>query len=128
MAGYINRKEAILACLDSPISSNGLISSSDALKRLADLPVADVSPVVHGRWEVSDTPCERFKCSECGGGCWYYDYHGDVAKSRYCPSCGAKMDKEASKPSLPSGTWWPRSSLRTATPSDSGGGRTGTKL
>lgn len=52
MAGYIDRIEAILAHLDSPISSNGLISSSDALKRLADIPVADVSPVVHGRWEV----------------------------------------------------------------------------
>lgn len=59
------------------------------------IPAADVAPVVHGRWEVSDTPCERFKCSECGGGCWYYDYQGDVAKSRYCPSCGAKMDKGA---------------------------------
>lgn len=55
---------------------------------------AEVAPVVHGQWVPSDTPCERFKCSECGGGCWYYDYQGDVAKSRFCPNCGAKMDKE----------------------------------
>lgn len=61
------------------------------------VPAADVSPVVHGCWEVSDTPCERFECSECGGGCWYYDYQGDVAKSRYCPNCGAKMDKGEQK-------------------------------
>lgn len=59
------------------------------------IPAADVAPVVHGRWEVSDTPCERFKCSECGGGCRYYDYQGALPKSRYCPNCGAKMDKEA---------------------------------
>lgn len=64
-------------------------------RMVEDAPAADVAPVVHGGWEVSDTPCECFKCSECGGGCWYYDYQGDVAKSRYCPNCGAKMDKEA---------------------------------
>lgn len=66
------------------------------MRAVFEIPVADVAQVVHGRWEVSDTLCERFKCSECGGGCWYYDYQGDVAKSRYCPNCGAKMDKEES--------------------------------
>lgn len=45
-----------------------------------------------GRWEKSDIPDEKFVCSECGGACWYYDYEGDVAKSRYCPNCGARME------------------------------------
>ena len=53
--------------------------------------------VRYGIWIKSDIPCERFKCSECGGGCWYYDYQGSVAKSRYCPNCGAKMDLKNGK-------------------------------
>ncbi len=64
------------------------------LSRIANAPVANVAPVKHGRWEISDIPCERFKCSVCGGGAWYYDYEGDVSRSRFCPNCGAKMDGE----------------------------------
>lgn len=44
-----------------------------------------------GTWEKSDIPGEKYVCSECGGACWYYDYEGDVAKSKFCPNCGAKM-------------------------------------
>ena len=44
-----------------------------------------------GEWEVSDIPDEKYVCSVCGGACWYYDYRGELAKSRYCPNCGAKM-------------------------------------
>jgi len=49
----------------------------------------------HGKWEKSDIPCENFKCSVCGGGAWYYDYRGDISKSRFCPNCGAKMDMKS---------------------------------
>lgn len=62
--------------------------------RIGKMTAADVAPVVHGHWESSGEPCEKFNCSVCGGASWYYDYHGDVAKSRYCPNCGAKMDLE----------------------------------
>lgn len=44
-----------------------------------------------GEWVTSDIPQEKYVCSVCGGACWYYDYQGDVAKSRYCPNCGARM-------------------------------------
>ena len=47
-----------------------------------------------GEWVTSDIPQEKYVCSVCGGACWYYDYQGDVAKSRYCPNCGAHMRKE----------------------------------
>ena len=53
---------------------------------------AKVLQTRHGHWIESKIPCERYVCSECGGAAWYYDYKGDVAKSRYCPNCGAKMD------------------------------------
>ena len=47
-----------------------------------------------GEWIQSDIPQEKYVCSVCGGACWYYDYQGEVAKSRFCPNCGAKMRKE----------------------------------
>ena len=53
------------------------------------------TPLPKGHWIKSNKPNEKYVCSECGGGCWYYDYQADVAKSRYCPNCGADMrDKE----------------------------------
>lgn len=42
-------------------------------------------------WVESDIPGEKFVCSRCEGACWYYDYEGTVAKSRFCPNCGAYM-------------------------------------
>lgn len=47
-----------------------------------------------GKWIDSDIPSEKYVCSNCGGACWYYDYEGDVAKSRFCPNCGASMKGE----------------------------------
>ena len=61
----------------------------DAVEIINKFPAVEV---VHGHWEKSDIPHEKFCCSVCGGACWYYDYEGDVARSRYCPNCGAKMD------------------------------------
>ena len=58
------------------------------------MPSADVKPVVHGKWVESSIPCEEYVCSVCGGACWYYDCDGVVAKSRYCPNCGADMRGE----------------------------------
>lgn len=61
------------------------------------IPEADVEPVRHGRWEKSNIPHEKYCCSVCGGACWYYDYAADVARSRFCPNCGAKMDGKEKK-------------------------------
>lgn len=47
-----------------------------------------------GHWIESNIPNEKYVCSECGGGCWYYDYQADVVKSRFCPNCGTKMESE----------------------------------
>lgn len=44
-----------------------------------------------GKWIDSNLPQEKYVCSECGGACWYYDYEGSVAKSKYCPNCGTDM-------------------------------------
>ena len=59
------------------------------------IPAADVEVVRNGEWVESKILDERYVCSICGGACWYYDYQGEVAKSRYCPNCGAMMDGKA---------------------------------
>lgn len=46
-----------------------------------------------GQWLESKIPDEKYVCSVCGGACWYYDYQRELGKSRYCPSCGAKMER-----------------------------------
>lgn len=48
-------------------------------------------PEYPASWVPSDVPNEKWICSKCGAACWYYDYNGDVSRSRYCPTCGAKM-------------------------------------
>lgn len=46
-------------------------------------------------WEKSKFPGEKYVCSACGAGAWYYDFKGSVSKSQHCPSCGAKMIRGA---------------------------------
>lgn len=50
------------------------------------LPTIEAEPVRHGRW-LSCGFGKEIKCSVCG--CEL----GDVWEHRYCPDCGAKMDK-----------------------------------
>lgn len=52
------------------------------------IPAADVAPVVHGGWIDNGIPGSMLSgCSECGFTCGAYSF-------KYCPNCGAKMDKE----------------------------------
>lgn len=62
------------------------------------VPDADVAPVVHGKWRVSEY--EFLDCSVCGEsmytGCNSTKEAIILAKhwKKYCPNCGAKMDLE----------------------------------
>lgn len=92
MAEYIDRGTAIakLTALEL-VKPNATMTSAKRL--LADMPAADVAPVVHGRWEPCfDENCKcRWgfgKCSNCGQE--YYAHAINYYK--YCPHCGAKMD------------------------------------
>lgn len=60
----------------------------DCISELMAIPSSDVAEVRHGRWVRDKWPSGTHKliCSECG------EWSGK--KSRYCPSCGARMDKE----------------------------------
>lgn len=54
-------------------------------------PTIDVAPVMHGRW-IEDDDGDGQHCSECGMDYCYMVC--DVEKYRYCPNCGAKMERE----------------------------------
>lgn len=87
MDEYINRGTAIakLTALEVTEPNATMV---DAKRVLADIPAADVAPVVHGRWVThyrSGTPVAEGYVSTC---CDIWKKR----KSPYCPHCGAKMD------------------------------------
>ena len=56
-----------------------------ANEKVASHLIANVAPVVHGRWLCVDTDTEKFfLCNRCK--------KKEYLKSNYCPNCGAKMD------------------------------------
>ena len=102
MAEYIKREAAIAVIEEKqkelcPVGrySRSYVHGSDREKydawgeiidALENIPTADVAPVVHGRWIPfhSKISGDIQYCSACE--------IGFVAKSDYCPHCGAKMD------------------------------------
>lgn len=79
------------------ISEKTGIPLSDLVDIFAEIPAADVAPVVHGWWVGVDSsywrwtpsggvsiPHATYSCERCG--------RGTVVKTHYCPNCGAKMD------------------------------------
>lgn len=97
MGDYISRDMAI-ARLTKVEVTNRLATMTDAKREIAEMPAADVVPVVHGKWIIG-TGDDEFdvKCPKCG---WddIFEVAGIAAVKRisepmhYCPNCGAKMD------------------------------------
>lgn len=88
MAEYIERGTAI-AKLTALEVTEPSATMTDAKRLLADMPAADVVPVVHGRWETNSDRPDTLICSmcKCGFDMWKHDPHN------YCPNCGAKIDE-----------------------------------
>lgn len=65
---------------------------------IENFPIADVVPVVHGRWELEYGTYGKMRCSVCKKEALIEKAIGDVGvitnyvDSNYCPNCGAKMD------------------------------------
>ncbi len=85
---YIKLKDAFhvidLVMTDDSIRRKG----KTIRKRLKELPGADVVEVEHGYW-TTDVDSLLGRCCVCSvcGSCPTMEY-------KYCPYCGAKMDKE----------------------------------
>lgn len=93
MAEYIKREAAVKA-VEKYGLTNGVVWGRHTglaiciASEIADIPAADVAPVVHGRWVThyqSGTPVAEGYVSTC---CDMWNNR----KSDYCPNCGAKMD------------------------------------
>lgn len=97
MNDYISRQAAIDAIrkVENHAFNSFYKGLAKAHKIVADLPSADVAPVVHGRWLPIVSYNNTYKCSECGRLLMdITDGLKMVAKHYpYC-HCGAKMHKE----------------------------------
>ena len=100
MAEYIKREDAIDAVLDVYYNTPDIDLSCEKFEAaILKIPAADVAPVRHGQW-ISLTDCANagVYCSECKKKVWKQDYapcnRKNKMRSRFCPNCGAKMDKE----------------------------------
>lgn len=86
---YISR-EAALACFADWIDRYGHEHSADEMieyQRIEELPVADVRPVVRGKWLDTETGgIKETVCSICFHTGWHH--------FNYCPNCGADMRGE----------------------------------
>lgn len=105
MTEYIEREaavNAIIAIMPSMSTPDGhgehddLVLAAqemceDNIREINNIPAADVTPVVHGRWVYGEDV--DIQCSVCGADAFTEGDYRQV-KSRYCPNCGAKMDLE----------------------------------
>ena len=90
MPKYINADEYIKYC-----EENWIVLNVDAVN---EQPAADVAPVKHGYfigtefdgYADGNPVYYEWECSECG--CVFED---DEPHYKFCPYCGAKMDREA---------------------------------
>ena len=94
MTDYIKREDATEVYSKLYWMHEGLLNFQEELGKVYDeilsIPSADAAPVRHGHWIKNDPHCDGlaflWNCSECGG-------ESDEGY-RYCPACGAIMDKE----------------------------------
>lgn len=94
MNDYISRVMAI-ARLTNVEVTNKLATMTDAKRVIAEMPAADVAPVVYSRWEDSIDEwfgTDVYTCSKCRES--YVLVEGTPKQNlwHYCPNCGAKMD------------------------------------
>lgn len=97
MAKYIELETAVKAFnnfdagrADSPPFT--LLTPEKFAEYLYELPIADVAPVVHGRWEMRPTGMATDTGPEYKAYCTVCNEPNKQYQPPFCPHCGAKMD------------------------------------
>ncbi len=95
MAEYFERKALIERFKELGLGENSFmerIFADGVYSVLESFPSADVAPTVHGKWLDNERNGYgwAFLCSNCG----WVDGFPFNDRYKYCPHCGAKMDKE----------------------------------
>lgn len=72
------------------------LRAAKVLREVCDVPAADVSPVVHGKWDDSgrytfSSGNTAVRCTNCGCALTESEYR--LNNWNYCPVCGAKMQE-----------------------------------
>ena len=96
MTNYIDRDQIRIAGI--PVSADECgecyVRVEDVRRAILQVPVADIKEEgAHGSWKilnVRESIVEEVSCTECGRNMTFQD---GVGQFRYCPNCGAKMDK-----------------------------------
>ena len=83
MSKYVNAADAA-----EKIAEKHGIRIADLCDTFGDIPAADVTPVVHGRW-IEDH--DYLKCPECSVMVKRDFTFFDIGDWNYCPNCGAYM-------------------------------------
>jgi len=83
---YLKAEDVADAVLGVPKERQWMVSLVDVSCAIAEIPAADVRPVVRGKWKRVDprSTVVTFRCSEC-------NYYAHVNATNFCPNCGADM-------------------------------------
>lgn len=90
MAKYIKKETALKVVEKYGLTNGSALGRHTGLaiciaSEIADIPAADVAPVVHAQWIEDESGI--IICPKCKRG------YNLIAKfTNYCPACGAKMD------------------------------------
>lgn len=97
MSDYISRDELLELYAPDPDCDKGSVPFPVVRQNILDIPASDVAPVRHGRWIRPHwrNSVSAADCSECGAEAQHIEYRGVQKYYKNCPSCGARMDKEA---------------------------------
>ena len=82
MARYIDAIELLVALNENKVSFN-----ADINYFIMNAPIADVTEVIHAKWIINSDGYYPY-CSNCK------EIPEYGVMSKYCPECGARMDKE----------------------------------
>lgn len=105
MAKYIAQESAVKLAEKYGLANGSVLGRHTGLadciaSEIASLPVAEVAPVVHGRWDDSGRYTfpgggTAVRCTNCGCALTVSEYR--LNNWNYCPVCGSKMDGGAKR-------------------------------